>query len=44
MAASDGFITTRIATGLYGNTWLITAKGLQHLWLLKGMEIEDDED
>lgn len=36
MAASDGFITTRIATGLYGRAWQITPKGLQHLFLLRG--------
>lgn len=35
MAASDGFITTRIATGLYGRTWQITAAGLQHLYHLR---------
>ena len=36
MAASDGFITTRQATGLYSNVWLITAKGLRHLETLGG--------
>ena len=36
MAASDGFITTRIATGLYGRTWHITPSGLQHLFALRG--------
>jgi len=36
MAASDGFITTRIATGLYGNQWQITSKGLTHLETLGG--------
>lgn len=36
MAASDGFITTRIATGLYGRDWLITAAGIQRLHLLRG--------
>jgi len=36
MAASDGFITTRQAAGLYGNTWLITPKGLRHLEILGG--------
>jgi hypothetical protein len=36
MCASDGFITTRIATGLYGREWRITAAGLQHLHTLRG--------
>lgn len=36
MAASDGFITTRLATGLYGRTWQITPRGLQHLFVLRG--------
>ncbi|MBN9346625.1 MAG: hypothetical protein J0I48_10575 [Devosia sp.] len=36
MAASDGFITTRIATGLYGKSWQITPRGLQHLHRLRG--------
>ena len=36
MAASDGFITTRIATGLYGRSWQITPKGLEHLFVLRG--------
>ena len=31
MAASDGFLTTRIATGLYGNRWHVSAAGLKHL-------------
>ncbi len=35
-AASDGFITTRIAPGHYGNTWQITPEGLQHLFALWG--------
>lgn len=30
MAASDGFITTRVAAGLYGNRWHISAAGLRH--------------
>ncbi len=34
MAASDGFITTREAGGLYGNRWGITAKGLRHMHVL----------
>ena len=36
MAASDGFITTRIATGLYGRDWRITAAGIKHLHTLRG--------
>jgi hypothetical protein len=36
MAASDGFITTRIATGLYGRDWRITAAGIQHLHAMRG--------
>jgi hypothetical protein len=36
MAASDGFITTRQAAGLYGNKWLITEAGLKRLDLLEG--------
>lgn len=36
MAASDGFITTRIATGMYGREWRITASGIQHLHTLRG--------
>lgn len=31
MAASDGFITTRLATGLYGNKWMVTARGLRYM-------------
>jgi hypothetical protein len=31
MAASDGYLTTKIACGLYGNEWRITARGLKHL-------------
>lgn len=37
MAASDGFITTRIAAGLYGHVWHITPKGIGHLWILGDM-------
>lgn len=36
MAASDGFITTRVATGLYDKNWRITAAGLRHLHTLRG--------
>jgi hypothetical protein len=36
MAASDGFITTRIAAGVYARHWHITLKGLQHLKVLTG--------
>lgn len=31
MAASDGFITSRLATGLYDNQWKITARGLRYM-------------
>lgn len=31
MAVSDGFITTRLATGLYDNRWKITARGLRYM-------------
>lgn len=37
VAASDGFITTKQAAGLYGSTWFITAAGLQRLNILKGI-------
>lgn len=40
MAASDGLITTRVATGMYSNRWVITPLGLKHLWLLGGMNRE----
>lgn len=36
MAASDGLITTRVATGLYSRHWKITIAGLQRLKLLLG--------
>jgi hypothetical protein len=36
MAASDGLITTRLATGLYSRIWLITPKGLSYLYALEG--------
>jgi hypothetical protein len=31
MAASDGLITTRMAAGLYGREWLVSAVGLKRL-------------
>jgi hypothetical protein len=31
LAASDGLITTRVATGMYGREWLVTAAGLKRL-------------
>lgn len=37
MAASDGFITTRIAAGLYGREWRITPAGLTHLYRLRSI-------
>lgn len=36
MAASDGFITTRIAAGFHGREWLITPLGLSHFYALSG--------
>lgn len=37
MAACDGFITTKIATGLYSRRWMITPLGLSHLYTLRGI-------
>lgn len=37
MAASDGFLTTRIATGLYSRKWMITPVGLSHYYALTGL-------
>lgn len=37
MAASDGFITTKQAAGLYGNEWRVTPSGNAYLFILKGM-------
>jgi len=37
MAASDGFLTTKLATGLYTRMWQITPKGLSYLYILKGL-------
>src|SRR5690242_19247178 len=31
LAASDGLITTRVAAGMYGREWLITAAGINRL-------------
>jgi hypothetical protein len=31
MAGCKGLITTRIASGVYGRTWLITAIGLRYI-------------
>ncbi len=36
MAASDGYLTTKIATGVYGHSWQITATGIDHLTRLTG--------
>lgn len=36
MAASDGLVTTKIAEGFYGRRWMITPKGLSHLYTLVG--------
>jgi len=40
MAASDGYLTTKVAAGFYNSEWKITPLGLRHLWALKGMEDE----
>lgn len=37
MAASDGFITTKIAAGFYSNEWRVTPTGLKHLYALDGL-------
>ena len=51
LAASDGFITSRVACGLYGRDWHITAAGLAYLEALNGThdsdvspELETDEE
>lgn len=36
MAASDGYITTKMAVGLYARQWNITPKGLSHLYMMTG--------
>jgi hypothetical protein len=38
MAASDGLLTTKIATGLYQRHWLLTPKGLSLLHALTGQD------
>lgn len=43
MAACDGLITTKIATGFYDDRWRISHQGLKRLDLLQGIE-DDDED
>jgi len=42
MAASDGFLTTRIAAGFYGTSWRVTPQGLAHLFCLTGMEVDGE--
>lgn len=42
MMASDGFITTRLACGLYGERWMITPEGLARYFLLIGYDGEED--
>lgn len=37
MAASEGYITTRQAAGLFGRSWQITPEGLKHYWIMEGM-------
>lgn len=44
MAASDGFLTTRIACGLYGTSWRITPNGLKHLNALLGMQLGEPRE
>ena len=39
-AASEGFITTRIAEGQYNRVWHITPLGLSYLYTLKGINHE----
>ncbi|WP_448955710.1 hypothetical protein [Labrys neptuniae] len=34
MAASDGFISTKVAAGLYGSVWHLTPTGTKHLYAL----------
>ncbi len=34
MAASDGFISTKVAAGLYGSVWHLTPNGTKHLYAL----------
>lgn len=36
MAASDGLITTKLATGLYQRIWVVTPQGLSYLYALTG--------
>ena len=36
IAASDGFITTKLAVGLYSRSWSLTPSGLSHLYTLQG--------
>lgn len=36
-AASDGYLTTRIAAGLYSRQWELTPVGLSYLYVLKGI-------
>lgn len=37
LAASEGYITTKVAAGLHENVWKITDRGLTHLYRLKGI-------
>ena len=43
MAASDGLITTKLATGVYTREWRITPKGLSRLYSLGGVDQGEDE-
>lgn len=42
MAASDGFLTTKIAAGLYSQHWKITPRGLTHLYSLLGITADGE--
>lgn len=42
MAASDGYLTTRVAAGLHSRSWQVTPAGLTHLYALNGMAGDHD--
>jgi hypothetical protein len=37
MAASDGLLTIKLATGLYQRQWNVTPRGLSYLYTMTGM-------
>jgi hypothetical protein len=43
MAASMGFITTRINSQVYGKQWQVTSRGLAALEHLYGIKVEEDD-